>query len=240
MGILKRSFFQLIFLTTIYCLLTTSVLAAVTFSTSLPTELSTGLAVKGQEYDFTININTAGESISTVQARITYDAVNLQYVSATNGGFFTQITPTTPANGEFFITGTSATVQTGTGKFAVIRFKLLGVSGNSATLCSATAVTPSPTPTTGPSATPGPTNTPAPVVQACNLACSSDSQCSAGLACINGMCLRAACPAQTNCICPTIVAPTALPRTGSITGWKIGSLIALSLVGIGLVGMLIL
>lgn len=218
--------------------------AVISFSVAAPTET----LVQGQEFDFTVSINTWGESVSTVQSKITYDSVSLQFVSITNGNFFSQITNTTPSAGTFNVTGTSASPKVGSGTFAVIRFRIIATSSGEAELCSASLVSVTPTPTTppnGPTPTTPPTAPTIPVAKQCNLACSIDSDCISGLACIGGMCLKAACPTQTNCICPGVIQPTRPPvrqiqKTGSVFTWQVGSAVAFLLIIAGVVGMIIL
>lgn len=136
--------------------------AAVSFTIDAPS----GQLTRGQSYDFTVNINTGTEALTTTQANVTYDTVALQLVSVTQGNFFDSVTYQETTSGTILLTGTNAAAKSGSGTFAVIKFTLIATSAGSTTLCTVAPVT-SPTPTgPAPSATPtvpvGPSLTPEP------------------------------------------------------------------------------
>jgi len=228
------------------------------------------------EYDFIITVDTLGTPMTTGIADVTYETQYLQLVSVSNGNFFDSVTHTTPATGTIRLTGTNASAKSGSGNFAIIRFKLIATAAGSTTLCSVEPVT---TPTPVPTTPVGPTSPP---LLQCSLGCSTNSQCASGLSCIGGMCLNPSCSAETDCICPapaqcslscttnadcanglsciggmclnsscpaeagcvcpqpTRPLPAQIPREGFADGWRIGSIIALSLIGLGVVGILLL
>jgi LPXTG-motif cell wall-anchored protein len=129
-----------------------------------------GTLVQGQEVTFIINLNTQGDTVSTIQTGMTYDTVPLQYVSAAAGAAMNSLTvdTTTQGTGKLLITGTNNVGFTGSGVFTTVVFKILTPSG-STELCTLWQPTATPTPTSLPvlTATPQavqPTATPAPLV----------------------------------------------------------------------------
>lgn len=221
----KLALFVIIFLLPLFVF--TKQVEALSMTITAPTSPLT----RDQEYDFTVNIDTFNTAITTTQGRVTYETQYLQFVSLTKGNFFDSVTYTDEGSGKILVTGTNTAAKSGSGTFAIIRFKLIATSAGSTTLCAVAPVTP--------------TGTPAPTSpqQSCSLSCTSDANCAAGLSCINGMCLNAACPAQTNCVCPLPTKaplPTAIPTSGMALGWRVGSFIALGLIGLGVMGVILL
>jgi hypothetical protein len=198
--------------------------------------------VRGEEYNFVVTIDTLNDSIDTISSGFTYETEYLQLVSVTNGNFFDSTTYTEESTGEIILTGTSTEAKSGSGTFAIVRLKLIADSAGSSTLCSIVSITPTATP--GPTTPPGTTPTTAPETppQSCSLSCSADTDCDSGLSCINSMCLNAQCPEETDCICPvpTKIPPSAIPTSGLATGWKIGSILALGLISMGILGVILL
>jgi hypothetical protein len=170
----------------------------------------TGQLQRGQDITFTINIDTEGASLTSIQSGLTYDATLLQYVSVAPGAAMTAVTAdtTTYGTGKVLFTGTNAAGFNGTGVFATVVFKIIAQSSGSTEIC--TLWLPEPSPTLPPSIS----ATPAPV---CGSVCTSNAQCPVDMPCYivsgqtSGFCRRAACPEMGNCVCPV---PTALPRTG--------------------------
>lgn len=187
--------------------------------------------VRDQEYDFVVSIDTFNEAITTTQGRVTYETQYLQFVSLTKGNFFDSVTYTDETTGTIIVTGTNTSAKNGSGTFAIVRFKLIATAPGSTTLCAVAPLTP-----TG---TPAPTGS----LQSCSLSCTATADCANGLTCINGMCLNSSCPAETDCICPVptkIPPPEAIPTSGMAIGWQIGSLVALGLIGLGVLGVILL
>ncbi len=185
---------------------------------------------RGQEYDFVITIDTVGAAVSEGKSKVVYETQYLELVSVTNGNFFDSLSHEENPTGTIWLTGTNATAKTGTGNMAIIRFKLIAEEAGSTTLCSVSPVTEI-TPTTAPPAS-------------CSQACTTNADCSGGLSCINGMCLNAACSTETDCICPLPttqpVTPTVIQQAGLARGWQIGSVLALALIGLGVLGIILL
>ena len=191
--------------------------------------------VRDQEYDFVVNIDTFNSAITSTQGRVTYETQYLQFVSLTKGNFFDSVTYTEETTGTIVLTGTNNSAKSGSGTFAIVRFKLIATAAGSTTLCAVAPVTPT--------ATPGPSAVPTTPPQSCTLSCTSDEGCTSGLSCINGMCLNSSCPAETDCICPLPTKaplPTAIPTSGMSIGWRVGSLLALGLISLGVLGVILL
>jgi hypothetical protein len=204
------------------------------FALSMTIEAPTTQLVRGEEYDFVVSIDTFNAAITTTQGRVTYETQYLEFVSLTKGNFFDSVTYTDETTGTIIVTGTNTSAKSGSGTFAIVRFKLIATAAGSTTLCAVAPITPS--------GTPPPAATSAPL-QSCSLSCTTNASCTSGLSCINGMCLNAACPAETDCICPLPTKapmPTAIPTSGMAWGWKIGSFFALGLIGLGILGVILL
>lgn len=89
----------------------------------------------GQNAQFTININTEGQTITSTAVGMTYDTSVLQYVSATPGSTFSTVSTDVQDGGKLVLTGTSTSGYSGTGSFAVVTFKIIATSPGSTTVC---------------------------------------------------------------------------------------------------------
>ena len=116
-----------------------------------------GTLTRGQNLQFTININTEGNSLSSSVVGMTYDTQYLQYISATPGNSFTTVTATDQGGGKLLVNGSSATPYSGSGTFAYVTFNLIATGPGSTQLCA--LFNPSSTPTPGPGATSAPVPT---------------------------------------------------------------------------------
>jgi len=144
------------------------VLVPSAFATKFDLVPPTGDLQRGQNITFTVNIDTEGASVTSIQSGLTYDATLLQYVSVTAGAAMNSIVAdtTTYGTGKVLFTGTNNTGYNGTGVFATVIFTIIAQSSGSTEICSlwlpTATPTPSPSPTIGPSPTPGPTSPPQP------------------------------------------------------------------------------
>lgn len=124
-----------------------------------------GVLNRGDNVQFTVNIDAQGATLTSGSTEISYKTQFLQYVSTTNGNFFSSATGTDTGN-TVKLTGSTSTGKTGTGTFAVITFKLIASAPGETELCS--IITPSPTqvpsgqPTSTPTSIPVATSTPKP------------------------------------------------------------------------------
>ena len=191
------------------------VLAAPSYATKFDLIPPSGTLQRGQDVTFTINIDTEGEVVTSIQSGLTYDASLLQYVSVTAGAAMNSVVAdtTTYGTGKILFTGTSNTGYNGTGVFATVVFTIIAQSAGETEICTLwlPETTPTPAPTTiGPSPTVGPS---------CGTICTANEQCPSDMPCYilsgqtSGYCRRAACPEINSCVCP---GPTALPQTGSV------------------------
>lgn len=120
-----------------------------------PTETLT----RGQPVQFTISIDTQGQTINTGQIGMTFDTQYLQYSSAVPGDAMSQISVDTTQTGKLILTGTNTAGYSGTGNFAVVTYNLIAQAPGSTVLC--TLFAPATAPTSPPvTAAPRPTRLP--------------------------------------------------------------------------------
>jgi len=190
-----------------------------TFAATFDLIPPTGTSTRGQDITFTINISTAGESVTSIQTGLTYDSTLLKYISFTAGAAMNSVIDdqTSYGPGKVLFTGKNNTGYNGTGVFATVVFNIIAQSSGQTDICSLWVPTPTPTIIN----TPIPTQASGPV---CGTVCTTSSQCPADMPCYilagqtSGYCRRTACPEITSCVCPLPTsppAPTALPQTGS-------------------------
>ncbi len=202
-----------------------------------------GQLVRDQEYDFTVNVNTDGASITTGTAQVTYQSQYLQYVSTTPGSFFGTV-DATPGTGTVQLVGTNSAAKEGSGSFAVVRFKLIADSPGSTELCTVAEV-PGTTPTVAPTTT----------TLGCFSTCSvNGTACPSGMSCVDvnagtgaASLYRCVMRPGSNCgssdqACwcgnPTAT-PAAIAASGITTGMIIGAS-AFVLISIGLLTLFVL
>jgi len=166
----KRVTFQFIMFVMLMLILFSPSVYAVSFDPVPPT---TPL-VRGQNFSFGININTEGNTVTTIQTGLEFDPTLLEYVSVTPGQAMNSVVAdtTTYGAGKVLFTGTNTAGFNGTGVFATVIFKLIAATSGQTDICSlwlpepTPSAAPSPTigpsPTVGPSPTPGPTLPPQP------------------------------------------------------------------------------
>jgi hypothetical protein len=115
-----------------------------TFSLTAPT----GTLQRGQNVDFTISINTNGQTVNTASVGMTYDATLLEFVSSTPGDALTAVDAQDQGGGKIVFVGTNTNGFSGSGTFAVVTFTIIATSANSTQIC--VLFTPGVTPTTAP------------------------------------------------------------------------------------------
>jgi len=115
--------------------------------------------IRGEEVQFTINIDTEGESRQSTLIGMTYETQYLEYVSVAPGNTFTTISADVQEGGKIVFTGSSESGFSGSGTYAVVTFNLIATEAGSTQLCA--LYNPGTTPTPAPTSTPGP-NTPIP------------------------------------------------------------------------------
>ncbi len=146
-----------VFFITLFSLPLRSVVLATQFDLIAPS----GELTRGESYDFIINIDTQGESLTSIQIGMTYETEYLEYEGITPGNTFPVVSAQQLGGGKLLITGESQTPFSGAGVFAYVRFKLIATAPGESQLCVLWAPeSPTDTPTPPPNATP--TNTPPP------------------------------------------------------------------------------
>ena len=136
------------------------------FATKFDLVPPSGTLTRGQNITFTINIDTEGTSVTSIQSGLTFDSTLLQYVSVTPGAAMTAVVAdtTTYGAGKVLFTGTNNAGYNGTGVFATVVFTIIAQSSGSTEICSLWLPTPTgtPAPTAVPNSTIAPTYPPQP------------------------------------------------------------------------------
>lgn len=117
-----------------------------------------GTLTRGQDVQFTINVDTQNQSMTSTQIGMTYKTEFLQYVSTTPGDSFTTISPDVQDGGKIIFSGSNPSGFSGAGTFAVVTFKLIATAPGSTELC--VLFNPETTPTPAPPQSPVPTKLP--------------------------------------------------------------------------------
>jgi len=108
-----------------------------------------GQLQRGQDIQFTINIDTEGASVSSTQIGMDYETQYLQYISLVPGSTMTTVSVSQLNNNKLLFSGSNASGFTGTGVFAYVNFKIIAESPGETELCVLWA----PSPTSAPQAT---------------------------------------------------------------------------------------
>lgn len=150
-----------ILITGFFLLLTLFSIPSPALATTFDLIAPSGQLTRGQDVQFTINVDTEGNSISSSSIGMTYETQYLQYVSTAPGDTFSTVSADVQGDGKIVFTGSSTNPYSGSGTFAYVTFKLIAVSSGSTELCvlynpQVSTPTPGPTSTPGPSSTPGP------------------------------------------------------------------------------------
>lgn len=94
-----------------------------------------GQLQRGQSVQFTINIDTEGQSLKDATIGMTYQTGPLQYVSTTPGDAFPTVAAETQDGGKIIFKASNSSGFSGTGTFAVVNFKIIAATSGSAELC---------------------------------------------------------------------------------------------------------
>lgn len=94
-----------------------------------------GTLTRGQDVQFTINIDAQGQSLTTAAIGMSYQTDVLQYISVTPGDSFSTVTAEVQDGGKLILNGTNESGFSGTGTFAVVTFKLIASAPGSTELC---------------------------------------------------------------------------------------------------------
>jgi hypothetical protein len=125
---------------------------AVELSVEAPNETLT----RGQTFDFKVNIDTQGKSITKQSIIFSYDKTLVEFANILEAGdFFDSVGYQPDPSGKILLVGESAKAKSGTGLVAIVKMKIIATSAGSTQLCSAvplditpTVTPPRPSPTT--------------------------------------------------------------------------------------------
>lgn len=121
---------------------------AVTYDLIAPT----GQLQRGQDVQFTINIDTEGQTLTAGTIGMTYQTEPLQYVSTTPGDAFPTVETETQEGGKLIFKASNPNGFSGTGTFAIVTFKIIATAPGETQLC--VLFNPETTPTPPPAAQP--------------------------------------------------------------------------------------
>lgn len=144
---MKKLILLLIFIFSIGFFNQTAQAATASYSLTAPD----GPFNRGDNIDFTISIDTNGQTLSSATIGMTYDTQYLEYVSTTPGDAFSSVNATTQEGGKVVFDATNTEGFSGSGTFATVTFKLIASAPGSTELC--VLYTPSSTPTSAPQPT---------------------------------------------------------------------------------------
>ena len=113
---------------------------------------------RGQTVQFTINIDTQGENITSAQIGMTYDTRYLEYVSTTAGNAMTSVSTNNLGEGKLIFSGENQSGFSGQGTFAYVNFKIIAQAPGETELCVLWNPQNSPTPSPYPTPPPQPTS----------------------------------------------------------------------------------
>ena len=138
------------FYNTIFCLiLTLIVFSPSVFAIKYDLILPSGELTRGQQIQFTINIDSEGTSITTTQIGMTYETTALEYVSTVPGDAMGTVSVSQLETGKILFSGTNPGGFSGAGTFAYVNFKIIAAASGETQLCVLWA--PQTNPTTPPS-----------------------------------------------------------------------------------------
>lgn len=138
------------FYNTIFCLiLTLIVFSPSVFAIKYDLILPSGELTRGQQIQFTINIDSEGTSITTTQIGMTYETTALEYVSTVPGDAMGTVSVSQLETGKILFSGTNPGGFSGAGTFAYVNFKIIAAASGETQLCILWA--PQTNPTTPPS-----------------------------------------------------------------------------------------
>lgn len=131
------------------------------YAVDLSVEAPSQTLVRGQTFDFKVNIDTQGKSITKQSMIFSYDPAVVQFANILSAGDFFDSVGYQPDTGKILIVGESAKAKSGTGLVATVKMTITADSAGSTQLCTVSAldITPTKAPVK-PSATGQPTRRP--------------------------------------------------------------------------------
>jgi len=153
----KISFFIKIIFFWLFFLFIPSPIYAVRFDLIAPQPPEGGF-MRGQTVQFTINIDTQGETINSTQIGMTYDTRYLEYVSTTPGNAMSSVSTDNLGDGKLLFNGENQSGFSGEGTFAYVNFRIIAQAPGETELCVLWNPESSPTPSSQPNSSPQPTS----------------------------------------------------------------------------------
>jgi hypothetical protein len=124
----------LIFLIITFFFFLPSTAYAVKFDLIAPQPPAGGFT-RGQTVQFTINIDTQGETINSTQIGMTYDTRYLEYVSTTPGNAMTSVSTNNLGEGKIIFSGENQSGFSGQGTFTYVSLKIIAQAPGETELC---------------------------------------------------------------------------------------------------------
>jgi len=147
-----KNIFIFVLVVILFCLIfITKNVLAIDISTEAPQEL----LVRGQVFDWKVNIDTQGESISKQEFYFTYEKDYVEFQSLLAGDFFDNVSYSKVEEGKLYVIGESSSPKSGSGLVALAKMKIIADAPGASQLCAVIPITP--TPTSQPTVTPQPT-----------------------------------------------------------------------------------
>jgi hypothetical protein len=104
---------------------------AVTYDLIAPS----GTLTRGQEVQFTINVDTEGQTLTNAVIGMSYKSDVLQYISTAAGDAFPTISTDTSTAGQLIFTASNTGGFSGSGTLAIVTYKLIASAPGSTELC---------------------------------------------------------------------------------------------------------
>jgi len=90
---------------------------------------------RGQTVQFTINIDTQGETVNSTQIGMTYNTQYLEYVSTNPGDAMTAVSTNNLGEGKLLFSGENTSGFSGQGTFAYVSLKIIAQAPGETELC---------------------------------------------------------------------------------------------------------
>ena len=113
---------------------------AIDLSVEAPQEL----LVQGQVFDFKVNIDTQGESITKQEFYFTYEKEYVEFQSLLAGDFFDNVSYSKVEEGKLYVIGELSAPKSGSGLVAVSKLKIIATAPGTSQLCGVLPITPTP------------------------------------------------------------------------------------------------
>ncbi len=132
---MKLKSYIIFFVSILAALLTFSLVPQTVEAVSYDLIAPTGQLQRGQDVQFTINIDTEGQTLTNATIGMSHKADVLQYVSTTPGEAFPTVNAQVLEGGKIVFTASNPSGFSGKGAFAVVTYKIIATSPGSTQLC---------------------------------------------------------------------------------------------------------